>query len=451
MSLLLDERILELLDRKYALVASAPDQRFLLDALRLLEWLFAEDLVRPYALQVLSEDQPERIRFAEHRKNAHAELLLLHARLQLLYPDARTEPTVPETSPAFASSMDRFAGLLMSEKDERTEEADLEREPAKDSTVLKLLLSTLQGREEKYRGKDASDETESLGQAVHALVTLHDFRFREVSLRLQTSPGRSLRKLLEYLRALNPPPENTNDWMSFVPQNGWKSLILGLDLRERKRHEALVPELRVDLERVHEAIHAALGTSLSSLSLVSRFKERCTWFDKWRMRSIAAGNGEEKGVREDRLTMELARYLHDNGLFSLVRVRMANLEPDVISPFGARRLVIESKVYDKGESARGAVRHGFWQLHSYLTALETKTVHAHEGFLVIFRLGGGICDAPSTASLNRFRIHILTIDLGEDGSGHAQPKPSHVTLQDLIDVAAGSSPPLEEALHAEEP
>ena len=161
------------------------------------------------------------------------------------------------------------------------------------------------------------------------------------------------------------------------------------------------------------------------------------------MRRLAAGEGEAKGVREDRLTMALARYLHDSGIFTLVRSRMANLEPDAIAPFGARRLAIESKVYAKGESARGAVRHGFWQLHAYLTSLDTKTVRAHEGFLVVFRLGGGLCDAPSVVALNRFRIHIVPIDLGNEESGHAQPKPSHVSVEELIEVAVLPQPPAE--------
>ena len=113
-----------------------------------------------------------------------------------------------------------------------------------------------------------------------------------------------------------------------------------------------------------------------------------------------------------------------------------------MAPFGPRCLVVESKVHAKGESAKGAVRHGFWQLHAYLTSLETKTVWAHEGFLVVFRLGGALCDAPSVVALNRFRIHIVPIDLGEDG-GHAQPKPSHVDTDELIKVAALPDAPVE--------
>jgi len=121
---------------------------------------------------------------------------------------------------------------------------------------------------------------------------------------------------------------------------------------------------------------------------------------------------------------------------------MANLEPDAIAPFGARRFAVESKVHDKGESARGAVRRGFWQLHAYLTSLERGTVQASEGFLVVFRLGGGICDAPRIVALNRFRIHIVPVDLGEAAdSGHAQPKPSHVDAAELIEVAGRAELP----------
>jgi hypothetical protein len=160
------------------------------------------------------------------------------------------------------------------------------------------------------------------------------------------------------------------------------------------------------------------------------------------MRSIAAGTDGEEGKREDRLTMELARYLHDNGIFSMVRARMANLEPDVIAPFGPRRLAVESKVYDKDGSAQRVVLQGFWQLHAYLTSLETRTVNAHEGFLVVFRLGGGLVDTPASIAVGRFRIHIVLIDLGEAiDSGHKQPKPRLVSEAMLIEAASSPEPP----------
>jgi hypothetical protein len=54
-------------------------------------------------------------------------------------------------------------------------------------------------------------------------------------------------------------------------------------------------------------------------------------------------------------------------------------------------------------------------------------------------LGAGL---GQRAALSRFRLHIAPI-LGEDESGHAQPKPTHIDQDDLIKVAALAHAPEE--------
>ena len=68
MSGMMDERVVELLDRKHAFVASFTQDRFLLEATRFIQWLFTEDLVRPYALQLVDGDRDHRLRSIEHRQ-----------------------------------------------------------------------------------------------------------------------------------------------------------------------------------------------------------------------------------------------------------------------------------------------------------------------------------------------------------------------------------------------
>jgi hypothetical protein len=82
---------------------------------------------------------------------------------------------------------------------------------------------------------------------------------------------------------------------------------------------------------------------------VERFKDGSTWSDKTRLRAIAADDGIV-GNREDRLTLELARYLHAAGLFVLVRPRISNLEPDIV---GLQGIAVEAKAYADSSSARG--------------------------------------------------------------------------------------------------
>src|SRR5262249_16506151 len=146
------------------------------------------------------------------------------------------------------------------------------------------------------------------------------------------------------------------------------------------------------LDRVIEQLHVLGASSLSRRVVVERFKERSTWYDKARLREVAR---KGPGSREDRLTLELARYLHDAGLFFLVRPRVTNLEPDIV---GLQGIAVESKAYTKSGSARKDVIHGFYQLHAYLTSLETEAMRVEEGFLVVFRLGGPIYETPPTIS-----------------------------------------------------
>ena len=74
-----------------------------------------------------------------------------------------------------------------------------------------------------------------------------------------------------------------------------------------------------------------------------RFKLRCEWHDRERMRAVADDKSLGGGP-EDRLTAEFARYLFDQGLSPLSKPMAGGLQPDLLDP--AARFYVEAKQYD---------------------------------------------------------------------------------------------------------
>ncbi len=184
-------------------------------------------------------------------------------------------------------------------------------------------------------------------------------------------------------------------------------------------------DARNHLDRFLEELHVLGASTLSNRTLIERFKERSIWYDKHRLREVAE---RDRRSREDNLTLELAKYLHDAGLVVLVRPRLSNLEPDAI---GLAGLAVESKAYDR--SARRDIVKGYYQLHAYMMALQTTAMPVREGFLVAFRLGGALYDTPETMEIGRFLIHSTTIDLGlSNDSGRAQPQPRLISEEEVL-------------------
>lgn len=114
----------------------------------------------------------------------------------------------------------------------------------------------------------------------------------------------------------------------------------------------------------------------------------------------------------------------------LVRPRVTNLEPDIVSLQG---LALEAKAYEDSRNTRKDIVHGYYQLHAYMSSLDTAAMRVTEGFVVAFRLGGPLYEMPSTIDTGRFLLHSMTIDLGESkDSGRKQPPPNRITEEEIF-------------------
>jgi hypothetical protein len=149
----------------------------------------------------------------------------------------------------------------------------------------------------------------------------------------------------------------------------------------------------------------------------------------WRLASDSRGNFV--GDREKKLTLHLARFLFDNGVPVIYRMRAGQHEMDMVDPDATKPLLIEAKVY-KDSSAREEIVEGIAQLHSYLNNLSASR-DMDEAYYVVYRFGGPLYELPEEITTNRFLLSTILIDVGRSReSGSRQPKPVIILKDDIV-------------------
>jgi hypothetical protein len=419
-----DDKALEILDRKCRRLhtfAEAQKHREWLDELTpLLRWILSIPVLNAYVKQILG---------MEERSEAECSRVVKRTIRRL----PRYARALRSLSPASTDGEDRGAQRLnWARFDEELENARLTEDPHQRGATeraMRILGSKADVAWEALNLGDGDQETPAtrLIKKIYAEQETLTYALREREQEHATSPRTSLARLVDVIRALHPPHDDGVHWTDFLPRERFVALVA--HERVKKDIGRYFERSAVDLARLVDELHVLGASTMSHRVVVERFKERCLWYDKARMRDIAADERVGRGTREDRLTLELAKYLHDNGLFVLVRQRVSNLEPDVV---GLQGLAVEAKAYGP-KSARTDIVHGYYQLHSYMTALETGAMAVHEGFVVAFRLDGPIYDTPRTLNVGRFLIHSMTIDLGDgSNSGRKQPRTETITEAEIL-------------------
>jgi hypothetical protein len=441
-----DERILGLLDRQFHLADSAPNSAFVHDAAAFMSWLVKEGRLWSFGRLLIEEETREEDAFHSaseatiQRAIELQEELVVWSMVAVLLKDNQ-------------SLRDSVARLDAQVSEERTAEKTarrVERQPDDDHTVARAVLQRLW---ELFRHVD------SLNPLAPPPRWLERFRkvdeeyselFRTRSTRARTSPGRALRHLFQLMEGLAPSAPDVPDRATLLARHG-----LGAEMMSRvfendpdggRKHmrEGDEGRTRDALRRAHAGLHARFGSALATNSVIGRFRERSCWYDRERLRAIYDGKqpGYMNGKPEDRLTCELARYLHDNGIPVLLRARFGPLEPDAFA-FARMQLVIEAKVQRQGKERR-AFERGFWQLNSYYNTLGARAGRPTDAYLIVFRIDGRYVSAPTHVEVNGHVLRIETVDLALDGTGNEAEKPIVITSAELVEVASRPHPPPDE-------
>ena len=176
---------------------------------------------------------------------------------------------------------------------------------------------------------------------------------------------------------------------------------------DRVALDRIVDQMDTFLDLVYEELRRRLGAVASRLALLQRFKQRCEWHDRDRLALLAMSGG----APEDALTAELARFLFDQGLNPVTRMRVGGLEPDVFDPLPASSLYVEAKRYASSKGARTHIRAGLPQIHDTAGRLRGSRYAVEEVFYVIFRQGGPRYVLPDRLSGEDYVVYPILIDI----------------------------------------
>lgn len=310
-----------------------------------------------------------------------------------------------------------------------------------DDTNASKLHEILKGQ---FAAKPPKAEDGELDLERIRLDRAHRVRFRDFNLRQRRSPGLALRRLRFVTRQINPHGlegvgfEDVDDdkcdelWRTLyrvkpdhVRQVVWNGLESGMEFGLVK---SFVERARRDVLVVHEDLRMRIGSSLSRLGLLDRFKQRCEWYDAERMRDLADQVAQEK-QKERRLTDELARFMFDEGVDALTEATVAGLRPDILGASGG--LYVECKQYGVNDATPSNVRKWAHQVWSTLGRLRGTRFDVHEVFLVVFRRAGRRVALPDSVRFEGVTLYPRLVDVAPEAGSSEKAAAVVITEADL--------------------
>lgn len=433
---------LELLDRRYQLVADAADDVALLHVMDFLRFIKFDAFIQPYTFALLNtaahlatQNQDLTQPIVEELKSQKDALLVF---MPTLDDQQLPRPDLPGIEYHF--SFRRFNDILADDDLVARGQALEPGDPYADQTpvgrLLEIISSKLQMALKNYPANNPPQALESL-QLRFLKAREERFHFwREFINRHRVSAEAALGELLRLEQLINPPPpqgDTLRDWLQssvLRDDGGLPGAALRKEIYEHQSNSERVRLAKWVVRRVYEGLRTRIGSTLSHQLLVGRYKARAMWYDKQRLRDLVFDATTSTFIREreDTLVLEMAKWLFDSGLPMFVKTKFANLEPDLLS-VGSPALLIEGKAY---KAADKSIAKNIAQLHAYLNSLDASQFHIEEAYYVVFRLGGPLYDLPRSFVFNRHVIYPVVIDLGvAKDSGRKQPEPATVTQEDV--------------------
>ena len=419
------DRWIDLLDRRYQLVADAPEEDFLLELDRFLQFIYEDELIKPYTNRIIREVEDWIAYYREKLVEEIAEVNQIRQDFISKYPDqndSKVPKPVPNEDILPTFYQDPYYKSL-SWFDELVEKMNLngptlwsrDINPAvSDHTEVNELIKLL---EDKLSNMPKDKTHEDIFLKLHYLRMRHNYLRQKFGNTCRVWPPTSLDYLRQVVSKINPVPRYYGTISELKYDEAYSSI-------EQIIHPPTSPEgCRFHLRRVYERLRADIGSHLAHFELIQRYKTRCMFYDRIRIEGLIKNADRNK---EDILTRDLALYLFDNGVSTLYRVRRGVHEYDLIAP----SLFVEAKVY-KGSNKKYVIN-GVSQLHAYLNGLEAESAHIREVYYVIFRCGGPLYDWPKKIVMNRWTIYPVNIDLGQSAeSGSRQPRTVKIGLDEI--------------------
>jgi len=428
--------LVDLLDRQAAFARRQSDPAdFLLAVVRFVAFLHSDP-----RLTIHVEDiQQEASVFADarraHEEEVVPELVRLRGQLVRLVPESDdstlAEPAFEESEQAWEFSLARFDRLAAGQPD-RTNTITVGGGGMRDDNAPRHLIDILRSkvREAQFpdtapgQGPNARPDLNELAARLRDLSDWQEYKHRQLLLARRGSAATALAGLEGVVREINPKPvplalgdrallahahraieRSSAGWPIALSKALFDPSSIGDG--DREALAAVVEQMRTFVDVIHEELRRRLGAVASRLALLDRFKLRCEWHDRERLHQLAHASDEP----ELTLTAELARFLFDQGLNPVTRMRVGGLEPDVFDPLPASSLYVEAKRYATSNGARAHIRAGLPQIHDTAGRLRGGPYEVDEVFYVVFRQGGPRYVLPDSVRGEDYVVYPVLIDV----------------------------------------
>jgi hypothetical protein len=199
------------------------------------------------------------------------------------------------------------------------------------------------------------------------------------------------------------------------------------------------PALREALGPIVEDVHRAaqlvaldlrrrLYTTRSRLGVLLRFKARCEWHDRERLRVLADEAAKAKRIPEHALRDELTLYLFDQGLNPLSETVLGAVSrADVFDPSVGPAFYVEAKQYGDRSGLESELRSAFRQAADTVGNLPGSGYGIDEAFVVLFRRGGPRAFLPRDAfDADGINWYCVLINIAEASADSSQNRETPV-------------------------
>ncbi len=185
-------------------------------------------------------------------------------------------------------------------------------------------------------------------------------------------------------------------------------------------------------------LHRRLYTMRGRLGVVHRFKARCEWHDRDRLRLLADDAQAAHRSPEHALRDELTLYLFDQGLNPLAETVLGtSSRADVFDPSAGPSFYVEAKQYSAGTGIDTLLRAAFRQALDTAGNLTGAGYSIDEAFIVLFRRSGSralLPTEPVIADGLRWHFVLINIAAAQDDASQNKATPVEFSTDELREM-----------------
>jgi len=458
---MINEQLIELLDRKYDFLMKVPDTEFVLELAAFMDFIKTYEPICHFTEKIYKDFEQKAQDYKAKLDKEQEKAVEIKNLIITKYPDlddSKMEYPGPErVSTEYRSSFAAFDDIVNNV--ERVESFPMAPDLLDDASDVGKLISIIHTKIDEYETKDEKgNKTKEIDEQIWIehknLQEHHEHTQLDWINYCRVSPGSTLIEFSNMCKEINPEPKNYSSMEDFFEK--WASIddleshwhygsrvrdaVYGLVSKydnyrsssfSEERIQEWISKLKEGITRIYEYLRVEIGLKLLPSQLIHRYKLRSQWYNKEYLWSL---NGSDKKGKKKRtehiLTQDLAKYLFDQGITVFYRLKAGQHEFDLLED-AKSPIFVEVKIC-KDSGSKNRLIQGIAELHAYLNNVKSLR-RIKNAYYVIFRLAGPIYEFPEMIPTNQFSIYPILIDIGESKvSGSRQPKPIIIKREEIF-------------------